>query len=59
MGRGGGQPNVDRPGQGGGDGGVPKIPKFVRPSFVDDPMDNRQNVKLNNGLCFCFINRSF
>ena len=31
---GGGQPNVDRPGQG---EGVPKIPKFVRTSFMDDP----------------------
>ena len=31
---GGGQPNVDRPGQ---RGGIPKIPKFVRTSFMDDP----------------------
>ena len=30
----GGQPNLDRPGQG---RGVPKIPKFVRTSFIDDP----------------------
>ena len=30
---GGGQPNVDRPRQG---EGVPKIPKFVRTSFMDD-----------------------
>ena len=29
----GGQPNVDRPEQG---EGVPKIPKFVRTSFMDD-----------------------
>ena len=33
-GGGGGQPNVDRPGQEGG--GIPKIPKFVRTSFMDD-----------------------
>ena len=31
----GGQPNVDRPGQG---QGVRKIPKFVRTSFMDDPI---------------------
>ena len=30
----GGQPNVERPGQG---EGLPKIPKFVRTSFMDDP----------------------
>ena len=29
----GGQPNVDRPEEG---EGVPKIPKFVRTSFMDD-----------------------
>ena len=34
TGGGGGQPNVDRPGQG---EGVPKIPKFVRTFFMDDP----------------------
>ena len=34
RGRGGGQPNVDKPGQG---EGVPKSPKFVRTSFMDDP----------------------
>ena len=33
----GGQPNVDRPGQGDG-GGVPKIPKFVSTSFMDDSL---------------------
>ena len=33
-GGGGGQPNVDRPGQW---EGVKKIPKFVRTSFMDDP----------------------
>ena len=33
-GEGGGQPNVERPGEG---EGVPKIPKFVRTSFMDDP----------------------
>ena len=32
----GGQPNVDRPGE--GEEGVPKIPKFVRTSFMDDPL---------------------
>ena len=32
-GGGAGQPNVDRPRQG---GGVPKISKFVRTSFMDD-----------------------
>ena len=32
---GGGQPNVDRPGQ--GEGGIPKIPKFVQASFMDEP----------------------
>ena len=30
-----GQPNVERPGQG---EGVPKIPIFVRTSFMDDPI---------------------
>ena len=30
----GGQPNVDRPGQG---EGFPKIPKFAPTSFMDDP----------------------
>ena len=35
QGEGGGQPNVDRPGQG---EGVPKITKFVRTSFMDDPL---------------------
>ena len=35
VGGGGGKPNVDRPGQG---EGVPKIPKFVRTSFMDDPL---------------------
>ena len=34
--QGGGQPNVDRPGQ--GDGGVPKITKFVRKSFMHEPL---------------------
>ena len=34
-GEGGGQPNVERPGQG---EGVPKIPKSVRTSFMDDPL---------------------
>ena len=34
QGEGSDQPSVDRPGQGEGEG-VPKIPKFVRTSFVD------------------------
>ena len=33
-GGGGSQPHLDRPGQG---EGVPKIPKFLRKSFMDDP----------------------
>ena len=36
QGEGGGQPTVDRPGQ--GEGGVPKTPKFVWTSFMDDPL---------------------
>ena len=35
QGEGGGQPNVDRPGQ---REGVPKIAKVVRTSFMDDPL---------------------
>ena len=38
QGEGGGQPNADRPGQ--GEEEVPKIPKFVRTSFMDDPIMN-------------------
>ena len=35
RGGGGGWPNVDRPGQA---EGSPKIPRFVRTSFMDDPI---------------------
>ena len=33
-----GQPNGDRPGQG---GGVPEIPKFVGTPFMDDPLNRK------------------
>ena len=46
TGRGGGQPNVDKPGQG---EGVPKILKFVRTSCMDDPYIN--NPTTNSGTC--------
>ena len=40
TGGGGSQSNVDRPRQ--GEEGVPKIPKFVRTSFTDDPYLQKQ-----------------
>ena len=47
WGEGGGQSNVDRPGQG---EGVRKIPKFVRTSFMDDPL-GRSGVDQNANAC--------
>ena len=56
TGGGGGQPNVDRLGQGeakGGGGGV-KIPKLVRTSFMDDATAKRCKRKLDSIILFFF-----
>ena len=55
-GGGGGQLNMDRPGQG---EGSPKIPKFVRASFMDDPLPERQLNGLTSNILFQALKASF
>ena len=51
QGEGGGQPNMDRLGQGNGGGGIPKL---VRTSFLDDPTAKWCKQKLDSIILFFF-----